>query len=471
MIPIHFQVLNSSFGRVLKNVEHWNTVWDILSFSSVFKLGKQLRRERASFFSRRNGQFGLGLYRYIIKKLDEKKIPYKLQMLSTPVTLEVKPQIYFKEFQPEDYQVKAIESLNKGIKRGIFEAPTGAGKTFYEASIIKKFGIPKTLIITPTQNIALQTVKSLEAFLGRDIGLLGIGERDLKRVSVCLYQTLNNIELSILNDNIDLILVDECHLALDAIAKILSQLDKVWYRFGLTGTVVPKYKHKEWFTVTSQLGEVISKTSEKQARKRVVSDVEAYMFYFYDTPEYSKYFDIYRQDVLRNERRCNTLLDMVQFGFKEKGKKNCLLLVDEFEQAQIIKELAEERFTDKKMHPVLAWSKEDNESIKQRFIDGKIPFCIATPVFSVGTDIPNIEHICLGSARKSRSNLRQKIGRGRRKIDGKDSLLITDIYDQIGLDDKFFAAYSASRKSFYKGKKWYKGTYKWIKNKWILEED
>ena len=34
----------------------------------------------------------------------------------------------------------------------------------------------------------------------------------------------------------------------------------------------------------------------------------------------------------------------------------------------------------------------------------KIPWCIATPVFSVGTDIPEIQCVTLGSVRKSISN-------------------------------------------------------------------
>lgn len=465
MIPIHFQILNASYCRVLKNEEHYDEIFKILSYSALYKRGPKLVRDTLSAFSRRRGQcwFGLGLFRYVVSELKKKNISYKIiYECEQPTNLEVKSDIIIKDIELEKYQAKSISILNEKIKRGIFQAPTGSGKTIYEAAIIKKLGIPKTLIITPNKSICNQTMKSLSKTINREIGIIGQGQRNWKRVSVSLYQTLDRMiedkTIEILANEIDLILWDECHLAIENVANILSYFKNTWYRFGFTATPFPKNKKKEWLMTTAQIGEIISKTTEKETVKRIIDDIEVYMFYFFDNITRNDFMNIYRYDLLRNEQRCALLLKMVKFGF-DKGYKNCLLLVDEMEQAKIIKEFSY-FYEEKYMHPVIAWKDTDNELIKKKFIEGKIPFCVATPVFSVGTDIPNVEHICLGSARKSKSNLLQKLGRGRRRTENKDKLLVTDVFDEIANEEKvYFYDFSLSRMKFYKLKRWFKGVY------------
>ena len=83
----------------------------------------------------------------------------------------------------------------------------------------------------------------------------------------------------------------------------------------------------------------------------------------------------------------------------------------------------------------------------------EIPFVIASPVFGVGTNIPNVQCAIMGSARKDLSNLIQKIGRGRRRTLDKDLLLLLDVYDN---EQRYFKAYSERRKNFYKRKGWLK---------------
>ena len=84
-----------------------------------------------------------------------------------------------------------------------------------------------------------------------------------------------------------------------------------------------------------------------------------------------------------------------------------------------------------------------------------------TTKFSIGTDIPEIETIIIGSARKSIDNLIQKIGRGLRKSDGKNDLLLLDCFDIIGENDKFFKKYSEKRMKYYKKKNWLGEIVKW----------
>jgi superfamily II DNA or RNA helicase len=447
--PVHLVLNNASFIQCLKNQEHYDLIFNILSYNRKWRLGKRLISDRGSEFDKRSGKFGIGLFPYIIKELENKNIPYKTIINVNPVKLHIKEKIIFKNIIPEKYQSKAISVLNKGIKRGRFEAVTGAGKTIFEAMIIKKFSFPTTLVIVPSRNIGKQTVKSLENSLGREIGFVGEGQKNWKRITVALWQSLQKLtkqQYKELNNYLQLIIVDEAHLAIEKINFILSNFDKVWYRYALTGTDIPKYEKKDYFQLTAQLGEKISTTTQEDAKSRVITDIKLYMFEFSCEPKYKNYMDIYRKDVLLNHDRCKLLSKMVDFALNIKKRKNVLLLVDEYKQALIIAKYS-------KIKPIIAWSKTDNEKIKADFIAGKIKYCIATPVFSVGTDIPNIDCVISGSARKSLRNIRQKIGRGLRKTEKNQDLLVLDIYDSVNND---FIKYSKIRKNFYKSKKWLK---------------
>lgn len=464
-MAIIIRVKNASYAEVLKNPYHHELIKSILSYSITYRRGENLVRSKGSFF--RYSKFGLGLMPYIKEKLDSVKesyivrVPFKFEPLNIKETKNIK--LNGKEL--EDYQIKVLNCLDKKIKRGIIQAPTAAGKTTIAAAIIDKFNRPKTLIVTPTKDIARNTVKSLEKDLQIEIGLIGDQVCLIEDVTVCLYQSLRNI---ISNENYkkfrdfilntQLIIWDEAHIASKAIDDCLSPFINTFYRFGLTATPKLKYKKQMYLEITGQLGPVIVKITEKQASKRVVNEVKSLMWNFYHTPEYSEYMSIYRHDVLLNIRRCKLLCEMIRYSFKEEGRFNCLLLVDEYAQAKLIK-----RYADKMKdcpNPVIVWSgisTEEAEDIKRKLNTGEIPFVIATPKFSVGTDIPEIETIVIGSARKSIANLTQKIGRGRRKTKGKSSLLLMDVFDVIGEKDKYFEKYSISRKNFYIRKRWFIG--------------
>lgn len=460
------KVRDASYATIIKNNYHTELMWTILSYSTVFKRKDDLVRNKASAFSKQGYKFGLGLMPYVKEKLKlaeeeyEIQVPFKFIPLPKKETKDV--VLSNKTF--ENYQIKALNILDNKIKRGIIQAPTAAGKTTIAAGIIDKFNRPNTLIVTPTKDIARNTVYSLNKDLNEPIGIIGDNECFIEKITVCLYQSLRNIVknkpqiLKHLTDHTKLIIWDEAHLASKAINECLIPFVKTFYRFGLTATPKLKYKKDVYFKITGQLGPIVHKITEKQAEKRVVNDVKAIMWNFYDEPTQEDYLNKYRYDILLNVRRCKLLCEMVEYSFKQEGRFNCLMLVDQYDQAKLIEACAK-KFKNIPA-PVIVWSgidTKETERIKAGLNSGEIPWVIATPKFSVGTDIPEIETIIVGSARKSIANLAQKVGRGRRKTKGKDSLLLMDTFDILGEEDKFFEKYSINRRNFYIRKKWFGG--------------
>jgi len=450
---IRIKVLNASECMVLKNPSHHQDIWDILSYTNTYKKNERLVTTKMSAFDKRNGRFGLGLLNYVTEKLKKKNIEFDIEWLVDPNLKRIKDDVNLFEKTLEDYQKSVLTKLDNGVLRGIIQASTGSGKTTIATSIIKKLNYPKTLIVTVSKTIGHAFKKTIEHDLKIPVGFIGDGIFDPKRITVALYQSLKDKILSEFDD-IELLIDDEAHLAIDRKNAIAKRFVNTWYRFGLSATPIKRVQKKQYFIVAGQLGETFVKISDKEADKRIVNDVSAYMFTFKGSLTKYNYSEQYRTDVLLNKERCEHICKMVQFAFKKQNVKNVLLLVDEHKQALLIKSVAR-KF--KIGIPTIAWSGSDNKKIISDINNGKLKLCIATPVFSVGTDIPEVECICLGSSRKSLSNTIQKIGRGRRKTQTKDRMILLDIYDKY--NDNFFEEYSKRRMRLYQRNGWLKHHY------------
>lgn len=452
------QIYNASMVRVLRNTDHWDTIWEILSYWNMYKnkLGK-LKKEKQSFFSKTNGSFGLGLLSFVESKLINLNIEYEIdRTIRKPIDIKIKEEVALRNIKLEDYQSKLINSITSKTYRGIFEVPTAGGKSIIAAGIIDKFNRPETLVFVPNKTILYGVHSEIEKCLGEPIGIIGDNIFKKEKITVGLYQSLRKHHRKF--SNVKLIIVDEAHGVNNSIYDFLFSLTRTWYRFGLTGTSVSKSNKKKYLQNTAQLGPVLKKITDKQAIKRV-APVEAYMAKFEFKTDDTDFQKIYR-NILLNKDRCELLLGLAEFALQK--CKNCLIIVDEYQQAKIIKQLAQKIFkNDKSMIPEIAWSKNSNiKQIQQDLNNYKIKYCIATTVWSVGTNIPNLESVVLGSLRKSSVNTLQKIGRSRRLTEVKKYALILDIYDEINNENdkpNAITKFSIKRKGIYKRKGWFKG--------------
>lgn len=332
-----------------------------------------------------------------------------------------------------------------------------SGKTLIMAGIIKKYYISNTLLIVPTSDIARTTRKTLSTLLNRDIGLIGDKEKSIDTVTIGLYQSLSRIpNIKPLVNNTKLLLIDESDVATDAINTIVSQFTNTYYRYGLSATTIPISKKTIWIPGISQIGQTFVSIKDKEVEKRV-TDVDAYMIKYTTIVNAKKdYQDVYRYNVLLSNTRTEKILQILQWIFEDQKRINCFIMVDELKQARLLETKIKEKYKSVVVaHGTLEKNKQ--EQIKEELNNGKLKICIATPVFSRGTNIPGIDSIIMASARKSLSNTKQKIGRGRRKIKGKERLLLVDIYDEVKGYEKYFEKYSKMRMNLYKHQGWWRG--------------
>ncbi len=428
----------------VKSTTHAYEVWKVLSYWD------QGAEKTKSILDRRGNRFPAGLYPYVHKKLNEKghfviyngipyhKIDYKL--------VSKLPDIRF-----EPYQKKMIANVGPR-SRGILVGPTGSGKTVVMGGIVDKLYVPKTIIITPTKQILNQTYnRFIEWFPNHKIGKVGDGIQEHGHIIIALFQSLRKWKFN----ECDLVIIDECHRMNNSIDTILTNLTNTHYRYGLTATPQLKKDFAKWCLMTGAIGPIIHETTDEQAINRV-TDVQINLLRFIcNRPTGMAYQQVLRHDVLFSITRCIKMLEAAkQISLNDGG--NCLILLDEIEQGNVMVEVAQEMG----LKPMFAHGKnkgEINDRIKSKLNNRQVQLVIATSVFGIGTDIPNIDCVGIASARKSYIDTIQKIGRGRRRVKGKNKLKVIDFIDNVRGKSRFhkhFYSHSIERLNIYKEKGW-----------------
>jgi superfamily II DNA or RNA helicase len=252
-----------------------------------------------------------------------------------------------------------------------------------------------------------------------------------------------------------LVIVDECHRMNASIDKILRKLPDAHYRYGLTATPRLKKEFAKWALMIGNIGPIICEISDQQAINRV-TDVQVNLLRFIcNHPMGGSYQEVLRNDVLFSKIRCKKMLTAAKQVSLNSGG-NCLILLDETRQGNIMMEVAERMG----LNPLFAHGKnkgDTNDRIKSKLNNRQIQLVIATSVFGIGTDIPNIDCVGIASARKSYIDTVQKIGRGRRRVEGKDKLKVIDFIDNVRGKHTFhkhFYKHSIERLNTYKKKEW-----------------
>jgi len=149
------------------------------------------------------------------------------------------------KLQPNSMQVGFITNLKKiisaGEKRAILISATGTGKTYASAFAMRELGYKRVLFLVHRGQLARQTKKSYEKVFARSVsmGLVGAGYHDYDADYVfATVQTLNKDEhlLQYAKDAFDCIVLDEAHhVPADTYQRIMNHFTpKLW--LGMTAT-------------------------------------------------------------------------------------------------------------------------------------------------------------------------------------------------------------------------------------------
>ena len=349
-----------------------------------------------------------------------------------------------------DYQIEIVNNFLKN-PQSLQEIATGAGKTLMTAALsysVEQYG--RSIVIVPNKSLVTQTEADY-INLGLDVGVYFGDRKEFgKTHTICTWQSLNNllkvtkageadITIGEFIEGVVCVMVDEVHMAkADALKTLLTTVFcKVPIRWGLTGTI-PKAKFESQSLFVS-LGPVISKLSASELQDQgVLAQCHVNIVQLKDDVEFSNYQSELKH-LLEDKKRLDTIANLI---LKIKDSGNTLVLVDRVNAGrELVERLPNAVFVSGETK--LTERKEEYDEIATS--DDKI--IVATyGVAAVGINIPRIFNLVLLEPGKSFVRVIQSIGRGIRKAEDKDHVMIWDITSSC----KFAKRHLTQRKTYYR---------------------
>jgi superfamily II DNA or RNA helicase len=336
------------------------------------------------------------------------------------------------------------EALEVGLekKRGIFHAPTGAGKT--ELMIALTMSLPTTWgLFVPAKSLLEQIASQFELRTGEEAGRIGEGVWHPKRVTVATFQSvfaaLKRKDERCLDWLASLggFSVDEVHtLPADTYWRVAMACPNAYYRFGYSATPFARGDRKGLLGVAA-IGPGIYKIEQKTlADAGVIAKARIELIKaMLPLPEVEivdgrAYKDVYRGLIVQPMGARNALV----MGEARRAKKPALLFVSALEHGR---ELSK-HLTASGIPSEFVWGdKESPERVAavRRLEHGDVDVLIANVVFQAGVNIPTLATVINAAGGKSHIAALQQAGRGSRRL-GRDGSVVKDHFTVVDFLDE-----------------------------------
>lgn len=352
-----------------------------------------------------------GFYHLII----DKQIPYEDKRCETGDRIFL-PWVT-KPFDLREYQEEAVTVIENNY-RGVIELATGLGKTLIAIHAIRRVG-KKALVICPNKSIARQFHDQLKSAFGSNkIGFAGDGHFSIKDVTVGIAATVHNKIDEFKKHNFGLIITDETHhIAANTFYTIAQNLAHTGKMFGLTATAF-RNDGKDMFIEAYVGKSLLIRDAVWGIQNKFLANPVFIMRKFNSLQADNKdKLKAYKSHILNNKKFNDKLVNDIN-SFLAAGKK-VLVLCDMIEHAQYLG----------KQVGLPAAVGIDNESLSyiDQLNNDKIQGVIATDSFiGEGSDTKKVDVLFMVNFVASKGTVLQNIGRGLRKYDGKEHLIVID---------------------------------------------
>lgn len=336
-----------------------------------------------------------------------------------------------------DYQAAALQTfLSHG--RGIVKIATGGGKTELGAAVIKSLNFP-SVWFTHRTKLLYQTANRLQKRLGEEIGIIGDGQRIIKRITVAMVQSAQTWaapEFMEYLNTVQLIIGDEVHhLKAEQWYENFCKIQAPW-RLGLSATPVTT---GPGLALVGMTGDIIVNISAHELLERgVLVPPRIWILRVTDPKIHAKdHPTIYREGVVNNTKR-NELIKNVCVTFK-RDKKSTLVLVRRVAHGDHLADLLN-YFGVKAEFIRGSVEDKDRERYMKQLEDGELDCIVGMlEIFGEGADYPFLRAIVNATGTRGGGNrdeddeagglTLQVLGRGLRKAPGKEYVDYVDVAD------------------------------------------
>ena len=334
-------------------------------------------------------------------------------------------------FEPREYQIDAFNTATQ-YGRQLLLSPTASGKSLIIYMLTRYYN-KKTVIIVPTTSLVEQMTKDFKDYgYDKEICKIYSGQPVFDSdITVTTWQSFSKAPKEVM-ESFEVVFGDEAHLFKANVLKgILEKMKKTAVRIGTTGTLDGSECHR--LQLEGLFGPVKKVVSSKELMDEgTIANLSIDCVILCHTKQkkmtYQEEMDYLVGSEARNEFICNLVYSLkgntlVLFQFVEKHGVNL--------HGKMFKRLG------KKLHYVYGGTDtEDREQVRELVEKAKDSVILASyGTFSTGVNIKRIDNIIFASPSKSRIRNLQSIGRGLRKVDGKDSMRLFDIADDLGYEN------------------------------------
>lgn len=336
---------------------------------------------------------------------------------------------------PRDYQLDAYRTAIN-VERGIFLSPTASGKSLI-IYLISTFYPERKLIIVPTVSLVLQMKKDFEDYAGRGLKIhcitAGVDKESTENVVITTWQSIYKMPKQWFNQ-FGVVIGDEVHqFKATSLKSIMEKLENCKYRFGFTGTLDGSQTNK--ITLEGLFGPVrqVTTTVELQEQGHVAElDIKVIVLK-HDKDSAKLAAKMSYQDevdfIVRSDKRNKFIRNL---ALSLDG--NSLILFQFVDKhGKLLFDMIKQKDPNRKIFFIHGGvDGEDREEVRGIVENETNAIVVASyGTFSTGVNIRNLHNIVLASPSKSRVRVLQSIGRGLRKSDSKEKMVLYDIADDL----------------------------------------
>lgn len=436
-------------------------------YSKAYRMGLWDGKKR--FYDSVKRRFLTGFLFRVLEKLYEKGVKVEVvgdgYMVGVDEVVEGIDGLVLNGIDEERWKKTQLPVLKKMLqmKRCSVRMATGSGKTEVIAGVCKALKDKNVLILVHRVELLEQTVKRIRDRIGEVVGRVSSDVVNLQRVNVGMVQSVWSKLPQIggwLKDKVDVLVIDECHhTGAETWIKVSMACGAKW-RYGLSGTPITRNEVRDMY--------LIGLTGEPLVGVGVNDLVE--MGYavrpvvrFVTVPDVSvdggSWWEVSEQ-VFGNKKLFDILDGIVQLH----GRRNLVVFVERVKHGVML-----ERYLREKGYQVVFTHGGLEDWLRVNIVEnmkkGKYDVVIATTIFDEGVDVPGITGVVFWCSNKSIVRILQRIGRGLRVEEGKESVYI---YDFV-VDVKYLSRHVRERAKIYEGEKFEVELYLWSWSEKVLK--
>ena len=333
-------------------------------------------------------------------------------------------------FEPRDYQ---IEAFNTAIKYGrqLLLSPTASGKSLI-IYLLARYYDKKTVIIVPTTSLVEQMTKDfIEYGYKEPICKIYHGQEVFDApITVTTWQSFSKAPKEVL-ESFDMVIGDEAHLfKAQTLKGILEKMKNTAIRIGTTGTLDGSEVHRlQLEGLFGPVKKVIS--SAELIEEGTIADIKIDCLVLKHPKQQKMKYQDEMDYLVSCEERNKFIVNLVR-----NLKGNTLVLFQYVEKHGVVLHGMLDGLVDNLHYVYGGTDTSDREEIRGIVEKAKNDVILASyGTFSTGINIKRIDNIVFASPSKSRIRNLQSIGRGLRKAEGKESMRLFDIADDLQCDN------------------------------------